>query len=310
MQEREQPSPSFPVQGMWHRRELHSTGKLYNLHPGFLAERAQFFKSLFSLPRTPDCVQELLSEGKVDNNPIELPYCISEMDFDSFLTYLYTGPSVHPKTMEFLVSIMRMSAFFEVQDGIEHAKAEITRRGNHIHPAVKFELARCFRIDEWIEPTFRHLLDMSVGDLSFSQVMQIGHVGYFWLTHTKAKIAELRARIAFDVPPIVHSVDCSTRWECGYAWSRQWTENVRSLIHHPDQPVSCLNLLHQLRNVHITELCDKCQDLTMTWIWGKGLLTKEEDFIEGAIAALHELQVNEPLRVVIHNTRIVLSSDL
>ncbi|KAJ7799399.1 hypothetical protein B0H14DRAFT_3156493 [Mycena olivaceomarginata] len=237
---------------------LHSTGKLYNLHPGFLAKRAQFFKSLFSLPRTPDCAQELLSEGKVDDNPIKLPYCISEMDFDSFLAYLYTGPSI-----------------FEMQDGIEHAKAEITRRGNCIHPAVKFELARCFHIDEWIEPTFRRLLDMSVGDLSFSQVIQIGHVGYFWLTHTKAKTAELRAlRIAAPA---------------GNAGMRGLGSGQR---------------------MSAASFITRPAYLTVTWIWGKGLLTKEEDLIEGAITALHKLQANEPLRVVIHNTRIVLSSDL
>ncbi|KAJ6469989.1 hypothetical protein C8R45DRAFT_1105078 [Mycena sanguinolenta] len=294
---------------------LYSTGTLYNLHPGFLAERAHFFRSLFSLPCAPDCTQELLSEGKVDENPIELPHSISEMDFDSFLTegisqYDQCSSKDDRILQEFLVSVMRMSAFFEMRDGMEHAKGEIERRGNCIHPAVKFELARCFRIDAWIEPTFRHLLGISVGDLSFSQVAQIGQSGYFWLTVTKAKIAELRAKIAFDVPPIVHSIDCNTRWDCAYAWSREWTDNVRNLIHHPDQPISCLGLLHQLRNVHISELCDKCQDLTVTWIWGKQLLTQEEDLIEKAIAALHELQVNEPLRVVINDTRVVLSSDL
>ncbi|KAJ6490999.1 hypothetical protein C8R45DRAFT_1096533 [Mycena sanguinolenta] len=283
---------------------------LYNLHPGFLADRAYFFKSLFSLPRVSDCAPELLSEGKVDDNPIELPYCITQTDFDSFLTYLYTGPSVHPKTNEFLVSVMRMSAFFDMPDGIKHAKTELTRRGDCIHPAVKFELARCFRIDEWIDSTFRRLMNMPLGDFTASQAAQIGHFGYYWLTNTKAKIAELRANIAFNVPPIVNSSSCVTQWDCAYAWSREWTDNVRNLIHHPDQPISCIELLHQLRNVHVTELCEACQDLTVTWIWGKQLLTKEEELIETAIAALRELQVNEPLRVVMDKTHIVLSSDL
>ena len=147
---------------------------------------------------------------------------------------------------------------------MEHAKGEIEQHGNCIHPAVKFKLAQCFRIDGWIEPTFRCLLGMSVSDLSFSQVMQIGNSGYFWLTVTKPKIAELRVKIAFDVPSIVHSMDCNPRWDCAYVWSREWTENVRSLIHHPDQPISCLELLHHLCNIHTSELCDKCQDLTVT----------------------------------------------
>ncbi|KAJ6479035.1 hypothetical protein C8R45DRAFT_933812 [Mycena sanguinolenta] len=180
---------------------------------------------------------------------------------------------VHPKTTEF---IMRMSAFFEMRDGMEQ------RSSGAGTASIR---------------------------LSNSSSRDASLFGYFWLTVTKAKIAEPRAKIAFDVP---HSMDCNTRGDCAYAWSREWTENVRSLIHPADQPISCLGLLHQLRNVRISELCDKCHDLTVTWIWGKQLLTKEEDLINKAIAALHELQlqVNEPLRVVINDTRVVWSSDL
>lgn len=67
-------------------------GVLYNLHPGLLAHRSSFFNSMFSLPRGPDAPAAILTEGKIDTNPIKLPSCISQYDFDNLLIYLYMGP--------------------------------------------------------------------------------------------------------------------------------------------------------------------------------------------------------------------------
>lgn len=65
---------------------------LYNLHPGLLGHRGDLFASLFSLPRRPDFPGVILSEGRFEGSPIELPYTISQQDFDHLLTYLYEGP--------------------------------------------------------------------------------------------------------------------------------------------------------------------------------------------------------------------------
>ncbi|KAF8185234.1 hypothetical protein K438DRAFT_1937012 [Mycena galopus ATCC 62051] len=59
--------------------------------------------------------------------------------------------------------------------------------------------------------------------------------------------------------------------------------------------------VRQARRVEVEQLT---KDLTVTWIWGKQLLTKEQEFIEEAIAASQELQINEPIRPVLGNTQI------
>ncbi|KAJ6570735.1 hypothetical protein B0H10DRAFT_1964570 [Mycena sp. CBHHK59/15] len=83
------------------------------------------------------------------------------------------------------------------------------------------------------------------------------------------------------------------------SWNREWQERVWQLIHHPDTPISCLDLLDQLRNTHIDGLCDRCQDLTVRWIWGKSLLTQEEGLVDEAIEALMALQTGEPIRAAL-----------
>ncbi|KAJ7033345.1 hypothetical protein C8F04DRAFT_1261153 [Mycena alexandri] len=277
----------------------HPDGILYRLHSGLLAHRATFFASLFALPRHMGCAQEILSEGTTDDNPIELPYGLVMVDFDHLLTYLFTGPSMYPNTEAFLVSVMKLSAMFEIADGMHYTIREFTLRGDGVHPALQFELARCFGIDDWLEPAFRRLMKMSIIDLDSSHVAQIGHSGYYWLTRSKTQIQELRTKIAFHVPPIVNSVDCDTPGTCGVAWTREWEERVRQLIHHPSQPISCLDLLDQLRNTHIPGLCDACQDLTVTWLWGAQSFTREERLVDEAVEALKLLQAEEPLRAAL-----------
>ncbi|KAJ6524107.1 hypothetical protein DFH09DRAFT_937477 [Mycena vulgaris] len=270
-------------------------GILYNLHPGLLGSRSTFFESMFSLPRGPESPEDILSEGKIDANPIDLPSCISHEDFDNLLTYMFLGPSMHPKTVEFLISVIKLSALFDIEDGTVYATQRLNELGDQLHPALQFELARSFRIDAWIDPAFRRLMRGSILSLNSSQVAQIGHHGYFWLTQTKAKIDALRTKIAFHVPPIVNSGDCDTPAACMYSWTREWEERVRQLLHHPDSPIGCLALLYQLRNTHIDGLCNECQDLTVTWIWGKCILTQEEGLIDDAVQALMDLQTDQPL---------------
>ncbi|KAJ6491346.1 hypothetical protein C8R47DRAFT_1214734 [Mycena vitilis] len=270
---------------------------LYNLHPGVLSSRSVFYNSLFSLPRTLLTSADVLTEGRTDDNPIELPSSIGRSDFDNILIYLYSGPSAYPKTDAFLISVMKMSAYWEIADGTEYAIDEFTRRGTKLDPALQFQLGRCFGLDLWVRCGFRRLMGVCLDkDLDFFQVSQIGLEGYFWLAKTKAKLQNLRNTAAFGVPPVVNCAGCESPEACVFAWNREWVESVRQLLHHPTQPIDCLDLLDQLRNIHIDGLCDGCQDLTVTWLWGKDLLTQEEDIIDEAVAALMAIQQDEPVR--------------
>ncbi|KAJ7245211.1 hypothetical protein C8J57DRAFT_1524338 [Mycena rebaudengoi] len=123
--------------------------------------------------------QAVPSEGTSDENPIILPIAIMQFDFDCLLTYMYKGPSVHPKTDEFLVAVMKLSAYLEIEDDMSHCTAEFTRRGDDFHPALQFELARCYRVDQWIEPAFCQLMAMPILELNLEHMAQIEQVGCF-----------------------------------------------------------------------------------------------------------------------------------
>ncbi|KAJ7807164.1 hypothetical protein B0H13DRAFT_2422068 [Mycena leptocephala] len=278
---------------------------LYNLHPSILGSRSTFFQSMFSLPRGLTASTQVLSEGTIDENPIQLPSTITQFDFDNLLIYLYKGPSVHPKTNEFLVSVLALSTFFGIDDGVSHAIAEFTRPGNKFDAALQFQLARCYRVDDWIEPAFRKLVELSIDSITMDHMDQIGPDGFFQLIKTKEELLTVRRQFAFHVPPVVNHGECENPAYCGVAWAREWRENVPRFIHHPDKPSGCVNLLNDLRLADIENLCKLCQELSVTWLWGKGWSAREEEKIEEGIAALMSLQTGSPFRATLRDgTRV------
>ncbi|KAK6984855.1 hypothetical protein R3P38DRAFT_3332723 [Favolaschia claudopus] len=189
---------------------------------------------------------------------------------------------------------MAMSALFDIEDGMKYVKSDPA--------ALQFELGRCYGIEAWVERAFYRLMKDDLSSLTLNEVSQIGLTGFFWLARTKARIQSARNTIAFNVPPLVNAEGCRTVERCMEAWKCEWEYSVRQLLHHPEQPISCVDLLDQLRNSHIAGLCYGCQDLTVTWLWGKSLFTDEERFVEQAIAELMKVQRDEPIRAALRDS--------
>ncbi|KAJ7743024.1 hypothetical protein DFH07DRAFT_750034, partial [Mycena maculata] len=215
-------------------------------------------------------------------------------DFDNLLTYLYTGPSDHPKTNEFLVSVLSLSTFYQIRDGRDHAISQLTHPGKKFHPALQFHLARCYRIDEWIEPAFRQLVEMPIQSLDMTHLEQIGPHGFFHLVQTKEKLLQVRQQLAFHIPPTITHSESHTPAYCTRAWTEEWKENIPRRLHHPDVPCDSATLLQELQTAVIDELCQQCQQLSISLLWGKGWTQQEDAEIDEGVAALIELQTGGP----------------
>ncbi|KAJ7747493.1 hypothetical protein B0H16DRAFT_1888720 [Mycena metata] len=264
-------------------------GPLYKLHYSFLGSRSSFFETLFSLPRGPNVDDKIRSEGTADANPIKLPLIVNQFDFDNLLCYIYIGYTNHPKTDAFYVSILKLSTFFQIDDGVTFAIQNLTLKGKDFHPALQFELARLYRVDNWIAPAFRRLMELPITSLNLNHIHQIGQAGYFYLVQTKAHIEAHRKQ--FGAPLI-----------CQVAWAVEWNSSVPRLVHHSEVPVSLVDLMNSLKETEIERLCEGCRRRTVTWIWGTGYVTKEDVFINEAVAALMILQTDEPIRAALRRT--------
>ncbi|KAJ6531669.1 hypothetical protein DFH09DRAFT_1284822 [Mycena vulgaris] len=70
-------------------------------------------------------------------------------------------------------------------------------------------------------------------------------------------------------------------------------------LREPEAPSGCVDLLHQLRSATIDGICNACQDLSVTWLWGKGGVDREEEKIDEAVSALISLQTGAPSRATL-----------
>ncbi|KAK7030024.1 hypothetical protein R3P38DRAFT_3314636 [Favolaschia claudopus] len=236
-------------------------GLLYRLHPGFLGIRSAFFKDVFSLPRGPDADPNVRTEGTSDDNPILLPITVEQQDFDNLLCYMYLGAGASPKTDEFLVSLLKTAAFFQVKDGIAHVIAEFDRQATNLDHGVRFELARLYSIDEWIRPSFEELVNKPLEEFTKALISQLGDEGLYWVLKTKGEIETVRRQFTFDTHPVCTDPACDNPARCMDAWLSEW---------------------HRMR-----------------WMWGTGYPTKEIDFMDQAVAALMELQTHDPIRATV-----------
>ena len=168
-----------------------------------------------------------------------------------------------------------------------------------MHPAFQFQLARAHRIDNWIEPAFRELVRRPIESLTIDHVGQIGPDGFFQLVQTKEKILRVRREMVFHVPPTANDGACRTHLKCSSAGTREWHENVPQIIHHPEAPCGCADLLHQLQSATIDGICNKSQDLSVTWWWGEGWVDREEEKIDEAVSAWIALQTGAPPRATL-----------
>ena len=61
---------------------------------------------------------------------------------------------------EFLISVLKLSDFYQINSGFQYAVAELKRLSPMaFDPSLKLQLGRQFWIHEWVEPSFRAMME-------------------------------------------------------------------------------------------------------------------------------------------------------
>ncbi|KAJ6470975.1 hypothetical protein C8R45DRAFT_937130 [Mycena sanguinolenta] len=173
---------------------------------------------------------------------------------------------MHRKTDDFLGSVLKISTFFEIEDGIAHAIQVFELQGHRFDAALQFELARHYRVDQWIDPAFRKLMELPLKDLDLLLMDRIGPAGYVWLVKAKAESEQHRWQSTFNAPPIVNDPGCENRAIRAITWNVEWGRTIPKVVHHPDVHTSLPKLLFSLEKTGITDVCDACRKQTVRWI--------------------------------------------
>ena len=142
----------------------------------------------------------------------------------------------------------------------------------------------------WIGPAFQILVQQLLDWFSVQDANNLGTQVYYTLTKVKFNIKTHCQYLAFQAPPIMHSVICTTKPNCVHAWSEAWFDGPMRMLMHPDCPQSGIKVLEALANAagRIKGLCDPCHSRSVVAIRESGALTEERNIIEGAIQKLEQ----------------------
>ncbi|KAJ7271659.1 hypothetical protein C8J57DRAFT_1226244 [Mycena rebaudengoi] len=146
-------------------------------------------------------------------------------------------------------------------------------------------------------------------DVAFGIWSPILGVGVYFLTDAPEPGGIKPDEVAELEFPVEVEEDCQTPAYCIHAWSREWTESVPRIIHHPEVPSDSAALLLALDATDIDGLCKPCKDLSVSWMWEKKWVSREEELIAEGVAALMALQTGSPLRACLNGSTVEATSD-
>jgi hypothetical protein len=159
-------------------------------------------------------------------------------------------------------------------------------------PALKLEVARRYRVDHWVEPAFRELMNIPLQNFDISDVHRIGLSYYAILVNTKAKIDDHRRSIAFRTPDVISGLFCTTKAACAISWASEWWRGIGKQLLHPEAALTGRQVLAGLDNVRLPRMCSDCQEQSIEWVKTTGAFVKEEKFVDDGL--------KEIIRTVMH----------
>ncbi|TRM70602.1 hypothetical protein BD626DRAFT_564217 [Schizophyllum amplum] len=262
---------------------------LFCINAHILCTRTVFYKDMF------ECLQTSTTlDGTSDEHPIYVPFQTKQ--FEAFVAYLYKGPDDWPgdqgRDLDFLRSILQVSAFLDCDDGYRWAVKNLDPLP-HMSPALRLHLASAYRVDGWVEPAFKALVDLQNPLPSYPDALE-----YFTLpdlaiiAHTRENIRKSR-QLWMLCPPPMHSI-CKNSLKCQAAWTSTWWKGLGPRVFHPDKPMSGLQVQKLLEGDEIAGICKECKANVLARMAEKDALRKEELVVAEGLAQMQELQMGRP----------------
>lgn len=165
-------------------------------------------------------------------------------------------------TLPYLLSILKLSDFWLIRDGIRFVVDALPQHPQFDAP-LKLHLALTYRITDWIEPSYRALLQKRYSQISQADAIRLGIEVYFIVMQTKHLIDEIAQAIAFHPPAPFHSWLTHDKKKCSQAWADGWWGGFARHILHPDKGVRGMEAWRALEDAHIPGFDLLCKLKTM-----------------------------------------------
>ncbi|KAF8547151.1 hypothetical protein OG21DRAFT_1573381 [Imleria badia] len=233
-------------------------------------------------------------EGRCDEKPIVL-HGIIRREFDYLLTFLFGGYAGEENRHKFLVTVLKLSTFFEINHGYQYAITELTRL-SPLEASLRLQLGRMYRVDHWVEPAFQDMLAQPLSSISRTEAQRMGLDYYHILSHTKAVVEENYRAIAYTKPSLTQPDGCTTPLQCTTVWKDKWWNSVARQLLHTEAPCHGNELLKLLDKTDIPGLCNLCKHATLRRMKDSDALKIDNILQDIAILEVMELQTDEHIR--------------
>ncbi len=170
-----------------------------------------------------------------------------------------------------------------------------------LHPSLQMQLARLYRVDEWVEPVFQRLINIPFESLNEGDAERMGLGMYFLLARTKRLLDLERLYIAFTPPPAINDPACYDPQSCTSGWGKSWWVFAKHLLH-PDHRISSEEALMKLDTVRLPKTCDGCLRSTVGALKDRGGFLSEEDILAEALGRAMEIQTEKTAQTATQTT--------
>ncbi|KAF8874096.1 hypothetical protein CPB84DRAFT_1753076 [Gymnopilus junonius] len=194
---------------------------------------------MFSVP------PEVIAGGELEN-AVDPGDFFTLQSFEDLCTYLFLGPKQYPNTEEFLINILKLSSFLDIEDGVAYTVDAFERRGCLFHPALQLSLAKCYDIASWVEPAFRKLIYIDLSEFSLEHSLLLGVQVNYYLGQARNRISQLYRAMAYQAPDVVHEFTCTRQLSCEVAWKNEWEKFAKHLVH-PEVVITGTEVANHLR---------------------------------------------------------------
>ena len=193
---------------------------------------------------------------------------------------------------EFLITMLKLSTFFEINHGYQYAVAELA----HLSPlktSLRLQLGCMYHVDHWVEPAFRDMITRPLSSISHTEAHHMSLDYYYTLSHMKAVVEENYRAIAYTEPGLTQPDECTTPLQCTTVWRDEWWNGIARQLLHPEAPCRGDELLDLLDKTDIPGLCNLCKDATLRCMKDSDVLKIDTVLQDIAVLDVMELQTDE-----------------
>lgn len=196
--------------------------------------------------------------------------------------------SIRPTTRQW-ISLLTLSRKYCVRGGFEQAVMALeTPAEGPFAPAFKLRLAWEFDIESWYDEPIRALLTCPYDEITALDLKELESDIAAVVIAARFRCLKHRNELVPFTPEAIHCHECPDRGGCVKNWQTAF-QAAMLFFTHTRKYYSGRDVFAKLNCLDIPCFSPRCRELTMQELEVSGVLWREETFIAGAAADIHQI---------------------